>query len=98
MIEAVEGGLYPISEALDMLTSFMTKRVRQVSSYRGRLSISYALQIPVQMFTKSSWQRIPSAHKYSPDGKIARNLYYTDQDSAGTSAGKLIRKSVLLIW
>ncbi len=89
IVDQVEGGIYSVDEALSMLSEFMTKRVRQVATYRGDLSIDDSLKIPIQLYTKSSWQRLPSAHKHCPDGEVQRNFYYAEANSEDTSeAGK----------
>ena len=79
-----DGAVYSVEEALGMLQQFMTKRVRQVATFRGSLTISpNELEIPINLFTKTSIQRLPPAKKYSPHGGegVERDLKYLEYDS-----------------
>ena len=88
-INQIEGEIFGVNEALSMLSEFMTKRVRQVATYRGDLNVADSLKIPIQLYTKTSWQRLPSAHKHSAEGEVQRNLFYAEANSEETSeAGK----------
>lgn len=92
-IDQVEGDVFAIDEALSMLSEFMTRRVRQVATFRGDLNIADSLKIPVQMYTKTSWQRLPSAHKHCPEGEVQRNLFYTEagtEDAAEAGTQRLV--------
>ena len=83
--QVVEGAVYNVDEALGLLQQFMTKRVRQVATYRGSLTISPdEIEIPINLFTKTSIQRLPSAKKYSPHGLegVERNIKYLEIDSS----------------
>lgn len=76
-----DGAVYSVEEALGMLQQFMTKRVRQVATFRGSLTISpNELEIPINLFTKTSIQRLPPAKKYSPHGRegVERDLRYLE--------------------
>ena len=73
--------IYKIDEALGMLQNFMSRRVRQTPSYKGTLTIHPdLLEIPVNLYSKTSIQRLPSAKKYSPygGGGVERNLTYLE--------------------
>lgn len=85
-----DGSVYFIDEASSLLQQFMTRRVRQVSTFRGSLTLMPRdLEIPVNLFTKTSVQRLPSAKKYSPYGKdgVERNLSYREY-GGGTTSGR----------
>lgn len=76
-----DAAVYGIDEALGMLQNFMTRRVRQTPSYKGTLTIHPdLLEIPVNLYSKTSIQRLPSAKKYSPYGAegVERNLSYLE--------------------
>lgn len=79
------GAVYSIEEALGMLQQFMTKRVRQVATFRGSLTISpNELEIPINLFTKTLIQRLPPAKKSSPFGSegVEKSLKYHELDSS----------------
>lgn len=79
--QVANGAVFSIDEALGMLQQFMTKRVRQVATFRGSLTISpNELEIPINLFTKTSIQRLPPAKKYSPYGRegVERDLKYLE--------------------
>ena len=83
--QVANGAVYTVDEALGLLQQFMTKRVRQVATFRGALTISPGeLEIPINLFTKTSIQRLPPAKKYSPFGSegVERSLKYIEYDSA----------------
>lgn len=85
-----DGAVYTVDEALGMLTEFMTRRVRQVATFRGNLTIlPRDLEIPINLFTKTSMTRLPPAKKYSPYGRdgIERTLTYAEyqQNQASSS-------------
>lgn len=85
-----DGAVYTVDEALGMLTEFMTRKVRQVATFRGNLTIlPRDLEIPINLFTKTSITRLPPAKKYSPYGGegVERSLTYAEyqQNQASTS-------------
>ena len=83
-----DGAVYTVDEALGMLTEFMTRRVRQVSTFRGNLTIlPRDLEIPINLFTKTSMTRLPPAKKYSPFGGdgVERTLTYAEYQNQANS-------------
>jgi ATP-dependent DNA helicase 2 subunit 2 len=85
-----DGAVYNVQEALGLLQQFMTRRVRQVATFRGLLTILPGdLEIPINLFTKTSIQRLPSAKKYSPYGKegLERSLTYQQYPQEGPLEG-----------
>lgn len=93
-----DGSVYTIEEALGMLQQFMTRRVRQVATFRGSLTLMPRdLEIPINLFTKTSIQRLPSAKKYSPFGRdgIERTLSYKEYSGAGTSSSTSTRDELV---
>ena len=79
-----DGAVYSVEEALSLLQQFMTKRVRQVVTFRGSLTIlPHDLEIPIHLFTKTSIQRLPPAKKYSPYGTegLERKLTYAQYNA-----------------
>jgi hypothetical protein len=96
-VNQIEGQILEINEALSMLPEFMTKRVRQVATYRGDLNLADSLKIPIQLYSKTSWQRLPSAHKHCVDGEVQRNLFYGEVASnseESSEAGKMICREI----
>jgi ATP-dependent DNA helicase 2 subunit 2 len=89
-----DGAIYSIDEALGMLQKFMTKRVRQVATFRGSLTISpNEIEIPINLFTKTLIQRLPPAKKYSPygrggEGGVERDLKYLEIGSSSSFVKK----------
>lgn len=77
-----DASVYSVEEALDLLQNFMTRRVRQVPSYKGNLTLMPGdLEIPINLYTKTSIQRLPSAKKHSPvegGGAVERKLTYAE--------------------
>lgn len=80
-----DAAVYTVDEALGLLQQFMTRRVRQVPSYKGNLTLFPGdLEIPINLFTKTSIQRLPSAKKHSPaeglteGGAVERKLTYAE--------------------
>lgn len=98
-----DANVYTVDEALGLLQQFMTRRVRQVPSYKGNLTMMPGeLEIPINLFTKTSIQRLPSAKKYSPveglkeDGAVERKLTYLEyqnQSEEGTSGREELIKA-----
>lgn len=83
-----DGAVYTVDDALGMLTEFMTRRVRQVATFRGNLTIlPRDLEIPINLFTKTAMTRLPPAKKYSPYGGdgVERTLTYAEYEKAGSS-------------
>ena len=84
-----DGAVYTVDEALGMLTEFMTRRVRQVATFRGNLTIlPRDLEIPINLFTKTSITRLPPAKKYSPFGGegVERTLTYAEYQNEKNSS------------
>ena len=84
-----DASVYTVQEALGLLQQFMTRRVRQVATFRGSLTLMPRdLEIPINLFSKTAVQRLPSAKKYSPFGRdgVERTLSYREYNEGGTIA------------
>ena len=62
--EKVGGRVFPISEALSLLSHFKSKRVRSTTSFRGEISVG-SNRIPILAWTKTTEIKLPSAKKES---------------------------------
>lgn len=67
------GSLFAIDEALDLLTKFVSKRVRKSTMYRGLLTLGATdpsaalLSFPVIVYSKTQKSTVPSAKKIHVD-------------------------------
>ncbi|EPZ30967.1 Ku70/Ku80 beta-barrel domain-containing protein [Rozella allomycis CSF55] len=93
LVKEVDGQVLPINEALQILSHFRSKTVRQVTTFRGNLSIGKSIQIPIFMYTQSTQRTLPTAKKGSAISmqseeikdktmEVIRNTSYFTKDEA----------------
>ncbi len=81
LVEPLEGNVFGVDEALEMLADLGGKRARQVATFKGTLDLAViegekGLRIPIAIYSQTSQGKLPTAKKLAGNETIERSLEY----------------------